>query len=173
MQLHPEPFRQHPYRRLGGTIDHSAGRKHLDPDNRSDVDDVTALLLLHLRQDGGNAVEDSLDIDVNLPIPFLHLEGLNRRNGHDTGVIDDDLDAAEAVDGSLDQCFHFGALRDVDRKADSLTVRRHNLLHDRVDPVLTPRSEHDFGSASRKQLRSALSNATAGSGDYYDFVCSM
>jgi len=37
---------------------------------------VTALLLLHVRQGGGNSVEHAPDIDVNLPIPFLHLEEL-------------------------------------------------------------------------------------------------
>jgi hypothetical protein len=56
---------------------------------------VTAFLLLHLRECGGHPVKKSFDIDVNLPIPFLDLEGLDRCNGHDAGVIHDDIDAAE------------------------------------------------------------------------------
>src|SRR6266850_2138202 len=112
-------------------------------------------------------------IDVNLPFPFLHLEGLDRRDEHNTGVIHDDIDAAEIVDGSFDECFHFGALRHVDGEPDSLTACGRNLFHDCIDPVLTPGSQYDFRSLSRKKLRSALSNATAGPSDYYDLVCNI
>jgi hypothetical protein len=37
---------------------------------REKLNDVTALLFLHLRQSGGNSVQNSLDVDVNLPIPL-------------------------------------------------------------------------------------------------------
>jgi hypothetical protein len=47
--------------------------------NRGEVDDVTALLLLHLGQDGGNSVQNTLVVDVNLPIPFLHLKKTDRQ----------------------------------------------------------------------------------------------
>jgi len=60
-----------------------------------------------VRQGGGNPVEHSPDIDVNLPIPFLHLEELDRCDGHNTGVIHENIDAAKTVDGSCDECFHF------------------------------------------------------------------
>src|SRR5258708_32502748 len=44
-------------------IDRSTRSKHFDPKNGSDVDDVTALLLLHLRQGGSNSIEKPFDID--------------------------------------------------------------------------------------------------------------
>jgi hypothetical protein len=56
-----------------------------------------------LRQDGGNSVKNSLDVDVNLPISFLHLEKTDWRDGHNAGVIHQDVDAAEALDGSFDE----------------------------------------------------------------------
>lgn len=52
----------------------------LDPENRSDVDDVRALLLLHLRQDGSDSAQNSLDVIVNLQIPFLYLAKMDWRS---------------------------------------------------------------------------------------------
>ena len=107
---------------------------------------MTALLFLHLRQDGGNSVQNSLDVDVNLPIPFLHLEKMDWRDGHNAGVIHQDDNAAEALDGSFDERLHFDAVRDVDGDPDSLTAGGRNLVYDRVYRVRTPRSVDDAPS---------------------------
>jgi hypothetical protein len=48
-----------------------------------------------------------------------------------------------------------------------------NLVYDCVYPVLTPRSQDDLRSLSRKKLRSALSKSAAGSGDDYGLVCNI
>src|SRR5215472_18827024 len=101
MEFHPKPFRQRTSRRLGCAVDRCTRSKHFDPENRSDVDDVTALLLLHVRQGSGNAVQKTLDIDVNLLVPFLYLERTDRRDEHNTCVIDEHIDAAESLDGAL------------------------------------------------------------------------
>ena len=92
------------------------GREHFDSENGSKVDDVTALLFLHLRQGGGYPVKKSLDIDVDLPIPFIHLKVRDRCDGHNAGVIHDDIHASKTVDGFFDECFHFSALRDIPRR---------------------------------------------------------
>ena len=92
---------------------------------------------------GGCSVQVALDVDIDHPIPFIDLEGRQRRNRHDSSVIHHDIDAAETVDSSLDECFHFSALRDVHGEADSLTACGRNLFRDCVDPVLTPCSEYD------------------------------
>ena len=101
MQFHPEPFSQGAARGLGRAINRSTRSEHFDPENGSDVNDVTALLLLHVRQGSGNSIEKPFDIDINLPVPFFYLKGLDRRDGHDTGVIEEHIDAAETVDGPL------------------------------------------------------------------------
>jgi hypothetical protein len=56
MKFHPQPFSQRAHSRLGGAIDHAARGQHFDPENRSYVDDVTALLFLHVRQGSGDAI---------------------------------------------------------------------------------------------------------------------
>jgi hypothetical protein len=133
---------------------------------------VTALLLLHLRQDGGNSVQNSLDVDVNLPIPFLHFERMDWRDGHNASVIHQDVDAAEPLDGSLDERFHFDALRDVDGTRTPYRWRPKSRLRLRLYG-LSPRCQDDLRLVSRKKLGSAMSKSAAGSGDYYDFVCDI
>src|SRR5882757_6476467 len=120
MQFHPEPFSQGAARGLGRAINRSTRSEHFDPENGSDVNDVTALLLLHVRQGSGNSIEKPFDIDVNLPVPLLYLKGLDRCDGHNTGVIEEHIDAAETVDGPLDERFHFCALRHIGGKSEAL-----------------------------------------------------
>jgi len=111
-----------------------------DPENRSDVDDVTALLLQHVRQNGGDPVEESFDIDVNLAVPFLYPQSLDRCDGHDPGVIEEHIDAATTIDGPLDERFHFCAFGHIGGKSDGLAARGRDLLDHCVDPVRAPRS---------------------------------
>jgi hypothetical protein len=77
---------------------------------------------------------------VNLPVPLIYLEGLDRCDRHDTGIIDEYLNAAESVDGLSDERFHFCALRHISGKSDSLAAGGQYLLNYCVDPVRTPRS---------------------------------
>src|ERR1700680_2727925 len=170
MQFHPEAFSQGAARGLGRAINRSTRSEHLDPENGSDVNDVTALLLLHMRQGSGNSIEKPFDIDVNLPVPLIDLKSLHRCDGHDTGVIDEHIDAAETFDGSLDQRFHFHALRHICGKSDGLAAGSRDLLNHCVDPVRTPRSQYNVCSLICEELRGAFSNAAAGSGDDYNFV---
>src|ERR1700680_1178425 len=120
MQFHSEPFSQGAARGLGRAINGSTRSKHFDPENGSDVNDVTALLLLHVRKGGGNSIEKPFDIDVNLPVPLLYLKGLNRCDGHNTAVVEEHIDAAEPVDGPFDQRFDFCALRHIGGQSDGL-----------------------------------------------------
>src|SRR4029077_13413391 len=42
VQFQPQPFRHRAHGCLGGAVDRPAGGEHFDPENRSDVNDVTA-----------------------------------------------------------------------------------------------------------------------------------
>src|SRR5437879_3901828 len=99
------------------------------------------------------------------------IRSTTRRDGHNAGVIHQDVNAAEALDGSFDERLHFDALRDVDGEPDSLTAGGRNLVYDRVYTVLTPRSQDDLRSVSRKKLRRALSKSAAATGDDYNLLC--
>src|SRR6202043_1742239 len=142
------------------------GGEHLDPENRGYVNDVAALLLLHVGQRSCNAIEKSFDIDVNLPIPFIYLKGLDRCDGHNTGVIDEHIDAAKTLDGPLDERFHFRALCHIGGKTDGLAAGSRDFLNHCVDSVRTPRSKDNFCAMFREKFRGAFPNSAAGSGDY-------
>jgi hypothetical protein len=62
------------------------------------------------------------------------------------------------------------ALRHIGLETEGAAALGGNVLDDGVDPVLTPRSQYDFRSVSRKKLCSAFSKTATGSGDYYNFV---
>ncbi len=87
---------------LGRRID-GAARTDLVAGHRRDVDDVAALLLLHVGQRRGNAVEHALEVDVDHPVPILDLAALERRVRHQAGIVDDDVDAAVQPNGVIDQ----------------------------------------------------------------------
>ena len=57
---------------LGRRIDGAAGT-HLVARHGRDIDDVAALLRLHVRQRGGDAVEHALDVDVDHAVPVVDL----------------------------------------------------------------------------------------------------
>ena len=76
-----------------------------------------------------------------------------------------------SVDGSFDKRLHFDVIGDVDGEPDSFTAVGRNLVYDCVYTLLTPRSQDNLRSVSRKKLRSALSKSAAGSGDDYDLLC--
>src|SRR2546422_7593207 len=102
--------------------------------------------------------------------PFIYFKGLDRCDGHNTGVIEEHIDAAETVDGPLDERFHFCALRHIGGKSDGLAAGGRDLLNHCVDPVRTPRSQYNSCSLLCEKFRGAFPNAAAGSGDYYNFV---
>jgi len=59
---------------------------------------------------------------------------------HNAGVIEEHIDAAETIDGPLDERFHFCALHYIGGKSDGLASGSRDLLNHFVDPVRTPRS---------------------------------
>ena len=71
MQFHSQPFSQRAHSRLGGAVDRPAGGEHFDPENRSHVDDVAALLFLHVRQSGGKAIGFATDVTKRAEVEAL------------------------------------------------------------------------------------------------------
>ncbi|MNL47431.1 hypothetical protein D3C87_1702210 [compost metagenome] len=87
---------------FGGGIDGTAGADLVAGD-RGDVDDVAALLLLHVRKCSTDAVEHALEVDVDGAVPILDLAALQWRVRHQPGIVEHDVDAAMEPDGVIDQ----------------------------------------------------------------------
>src|SRR5215212_7110730 len=71
--LLPEAFGDGPHRELGAAVDGGARRNDVTGHGR-EIDDLAVVLLLHLRERGGDTVQDTLDVDVHHPLPLVHLE---------------------------------------------------------------------------------------------------
>jgi hypothetical protein len=72
------------------------------PGHGRHVDNVSALLLGHVRQRGGDAVENAFDVHINHALPVFDLAALQRRMRHQTCVVDNDIDPAMKLDGPAD-----------------------------------------------------------------------
>lgn len=78
-----EAFRDHAHRMFRGGVD-GGGRKDQMPRDRGDVDHLTRFLRDHLRQYGGDAIEDPFDVDVDQQekIRHVHREFSDRDSHH-------------------------------------------------------------------------------------------
>jgi len=71
-------------------------------DHRGDVDDAAGALAKH-RTDGGlGDEEDALEVGGEDVVPVLLAHAHDERVAGDAGVVDDDIEAAEALEGGLD-----------------------------------------------------------------------
>ena len=74
-----------------------------EPGGRGDRDDVSGALLAHDRQDGAGDVHRADEARGDLPVHLLGRELLEEAGVEAGGVVDEHVDAAEAVDGRLDR----------------------------------------------------------------------
>lgn len=75
---------------------------------------MTATLCFHDGQYRGNAVQYTLDVDVDDPLPFLRLLRVHRRNGHHAGVVEDDVHTAKLLARKLNECVHVFVTGDIE-----------------------------------------------------------
>jgi len=69
---------------------------------RGGVDDTAILLLAEVRPGSAGGLVAALDVDLEDEVPVGILHVLEADIAEDTGVVDDDINAAELLDGSLD-----------------------------------------------------------------------
>ena len=64
------------------------------PGGRSGVDEMPETLLAEDRQRGGDAVQNTFDVDVDHLLPILDAQVVEGRNGHDAGIVDENVKLA-------------------------------------------------------------------------------
>lgn len=69
-----------------------------------------AFCRLRLREGGGNAVKNAVDVDVDHIVPLVHFEAFEGRLLHQVGIVEHDVDASEALDGDIDQALDLRAI---------------------------------------------------------------
>jgi hypothetical protein len=87
---------------------------------------------LHEGQCSRYAIEDILDVDIDHSLPLFNLKRGKRRQAHQSGIGDQNIDASEPIVRRLDELIHLLALRHIDLavvcRAAALTDFRRDLL---------------------------------------------
>jgi hypothetical protein len=87
---------------LGRSVVRLAEVAHL-ADDRGHVDDAAAAALDEVREGGVRAVEDAAEVGGDDLLPLLDGHAADGAVAVDAGVVDEDVEPAELLDGRLDQ----------------------------------------------------------------------
>jgi hypothetical protein len=141
---------------------------------RGDVDDLAGLARDHVRRDVLDHQERPAGIDCHhaIPrfgVPFVEIARMQRRIKR--GVVDQDVDLAEAFDGLRDQILDRRLVADVE--GDAGDVSGAVLFGDLGRDVLAVGDvgDHDAGAFRGERLRIVRADTLGAAGDDGDFAC--
>ncbi|MNC32070.1 hypothetical protein D3C75_804120 [compost metagenome] len=154
-----------------GQADHAVLGRHIggfadgadQPVHRGDIDDSPPVTLTHARQRQARAMEYGRQVQGDDLVPAFWRELLNRCHMLDTGVVDQDVDAAELALGQGEQRFDLGHVRQVGRVMDCLHPVPGDLGQRRG--WVAEAVEHDVGACAGQHLGNAQADAAGGTGD--------
>lgn len=110
-------------------------------------------------------VEETLDVEVDHPLPFLDVGIEGRAEQHQAGVVDDGVEAAELGDRALDQGLGGGAVGDVGLDRERLAAGVVDFLDQFLQSVVATGGDGDGRAVGGEPLRGRLADA-AGSAGY-------
>ena len=135
-----KPLADRPNGELRGGVDRGRREDEMAC-NRRGRDDVARPLLFHMWQGSRNAVENTLDVHVNHPVPFVRLEAFQSRQGHDPGVVAQHVNPAEDPHSGIDEIGNNRAIGHVRLDRQRLAARRDDVFHQRFKAVGSARAE--------------------------------
>ena len=112
-----------------------------------------------------------------VPVAGLHL--VEQDIAQDTGIVDDDIDLAEGVDGILDDALRAVPFRNGPEARDRDTARGHDLVGDAagrtgIAAVAAKRNaeiiDDNTGTPACRQLGDTFANTATGTGDDDDLA---
>jgi len=117
------------------------------------------------REGGRDAMQYAPDIDVDHSIPFVDLQLVQQRKGHEARIADKYIEPTEPVLCSIDECSEIRALGDVDRHRFRLPATATDLGGEPFEHIEATCSKHHRSSAFRKMLCRRFTNSAACAGD--------
>jgi len=110
-------------------------------------------------------VDQALEVEVDHPVPFLGGRILDRAEQHHAGVVDDDVEPSQLVDGAIDRSDRLLLVGDVgfDRKR-GVTLAA-DLRGKPLKSLKTAGGHGDLRPLLRQRPRRSLTNATARASD--------
>jgi hypothetical protein len=154
---------------LGRRIDREAGTD-LVARHGGDVDDVPGFLTLHVWQGRGDAVEHTLDVHVDHPVPLVDLEAFKWRLRHQPGVVHHDVDTPVRLNGGIDESLHLVAVGDVCRYGECLAAAAGQLVGQRPEPFDPPCPQHNAPSLGGEEPGGRLAQPAARARDDDDMT---
>ena len=95
-------------------------------------------------QHGGDAIENTLDVDIDHFVPIVGLKRREGRTGHDPGIEEDHVDPAIGFGSQLYDRVVLGLFGDIERLPDRLAACGADLLGQSLKLILAPRPKHDL-----------------------------
>jgi len=99
-------------------------------------------------QSGGDAVQQSLDVDIDHCLPVLDAQLLELRDRTDPGIGDQHIKLAMAIGRQTDERSHILSLRHVGAPVNRIPARNLNFASDSFQFVMASGAEHDLCSPS-------------------------
>ena len=140
-------------------------------EDRGVVDHGAAVALGdHLPQHGPGAAERAGQRDVEDPLPLVVGHVQDGGGAAEAGVVDEDVDAAESLDGGLGERADLGFVGDVAglRGDPAGAVAGGELIAGRGQPALVLVAEHDLGALGQAAPGDRGADAGAGRGGDHD-----
>src|SRR6266404_478963 len=113
------------------------------------------------RQRGRDAMQHTPDIDVDHSIPLIHLQLVQQRKRHESGIADKHIEPTEPLLRSADECSEIRTLGDIDRHRFCLAAIATDLGGESFEPVEAARTKHHRSSAFRKMFCCRLADSAA------------
>nr|WP_292135858.1 hypothetical protein [Brevundimonas sp.] len=130
--------------------------------DRGGVDDA-APALLQMGIGGAASVQHAVDVDGHDLAIVVQGHGLNRAIASDAGVVVDDIQGAEAVDGGLDHALDLVLARDIDNPGDH--ARRVQAGQGLGQAVFALVGGQDVGALAGEAADGGLADAGSAAGD--------
>jgi hypothetical protein len=135
----------------------------------SKVDDLASAARLHGRQHGGDAMQHAADVDVDHTVPLLNLHRRERRQRHDPGIVDHDIDRAEGLGGEVGESLGVGEAGHIDGAEARGAACSGDLGDERLQPLGAAGTDHDMSTAPGEHTGDAFADPARRAGDGDDF----
>ena len=145
---------------LRHVVDGAAGARDA-PGDRRDVDHVAAqraVVALQQRDRGVRAVEEPEAVDLDHPPPLLRVGALDGAEEHHAGVVDEDVQAPEALGRALDEGAGGGLVGDVDLERLGLAALLRDPRGEVAQAIGPPRAERHRGPRPGARERRRLAD---------------
>ena len=119
----------------------------------------------HLPADGARAVERAVQDDADDGVPSVDREILGGADEVARGVVDEDVDVPEVLDGALDQLVHLLGVADVDLNGQRIEPGMAELSRSRFEVCRVPAADDDARAERTEALRNGETDAGAAAGD--------